>query len=165
MRPFVPPDVQERFLKRAAKVAAERSHDPRTQNGVVIASGQAFVTSAANVFPMAGWRQWDEPPEKYTFIEHAERSAIHWAARVGCPLEGTTMYAVWAACPDCARAIIDAGITKLVCLTKPRLHTPDRWMTAIRIGDRMLADAGVQIELADPDIGITIQFDGRPLEL
>jgi dCMP deaminase len=47
-------------------------------------------------------------------MEHAERDAIYKAAFVGMQTEGATLYVPWFACADCARAIIAAGITRVV---------------------------------------------------
>lgn len=45
--------------------------------------------------------------------EHAERNAIAFAARYGLALEGGEIHCTHAPCLDCARSIINAGITKV----------------------------------------------------
>lgn len=57
--------------------------------------------------------------EKFFWFEHAERNAIYNAARVGTPLAGCTIYINRFPCADCARAIIQSGITAIVCPPKP----------------------------------------------
>ena len=52
-------------------------------------------------------------PEKYDWIEHAERNAIYAAAREGRKLMGATMYLNKFPCVECARAIAQTGITEL----------------------------------------------------
>ena len=55
-------------------------------------------------------------PLKYDYVEHAERNALFDYARsegfnpASGPIE---MYALWAACADCARAIICMGVSKV----------------------------------------------------
>ena len=44
---------------------------------------------------------------------HAERNAIYAAAREGIRLEGSTIFTPGLPCPDCARAIIQAGIVEI----------------------------------------------------
>lgn len=159
--------TDEAFLRMAARIA-ERSEDARTQNGAVIAYGKGVVTAAPNRYPVVAWA--GEPdrtvaPGKYTYIEHAERAVIYEAARYGWTLDNGTLYAVWAACPECARAIIMSGIRRVVSHLTPRIMTPERWCEQIRVADGMLADAGVKIELLAPKLDITIMFDGRMVTL
>lgn len=52
-----------------------------------------------------------ERPQKYDWVEHAERNAIYNAARMGIPLKGCTAYITLAPCAACSRALIQAGIT------------------------------------------------------
>ena len=55
-----------------------------------------------------------ERPEKYKWIEHADRNAIYNAARVGISLEGCKMYLSFYPCIECARGIIQVGIKEVV---------------------------------------------------
>ena len=57
-----------------------------------------------------------ERPEKYFWCEHSERNAIYNAARVGTALEGSIILvaAPIPPCMDCARGIIQSGITTVV---------------------------------------------------
>lgn len=45
---------------------------------------------------------------------HAEKNAIVQAARNGVRIEGATLYTTAYPCPDCGRAIINAGIVSVV---------------------------------------------------
>lgn len=52
---------------------------------------------------------------------HAELNAILFAARTGSSIDGATMYVTLSPCPDCAKAIAQSGIKKLVyCETYDR---------------------------------------------
>lgn len=155
------------WLRLAAQMAT-RSHDLRTQNGCVLAIGDHLIAAGANRYPVSDWRlnlERNRPPEKYTYIEHAEREAIYEAARYGQSAKNATLYAVWAACPECARAIIASGVVRVVTLLATRIATPERWCEQIRIADAMLSDAGVAIELASPRLGIAITFNGSRMDL
>jgi len=55
-----------------------------------------------------------ESPEKYTWVEHAERNAIYNAARMGTALKGCTIYIGANPCLDCAKGIISSGISEVV---------------------------------------------------
>lgn len=161
------PMTEVDILRLAAHEAARSSGDPRTQNGAVLVRADDIVILAANALPagVASRRDRLEPPQKYTFIEHAERNAIYAAAAAGWPTAGATMYCLWFACPDCARAIIQAGIAEVVGHVAPRNETPSRWLQAVRDGEQMLREAGVRMRwLAEP-LGVSIVFNGQEMQL
>ncbi|MDA4844493.1 deoxycytidylate deaminase [Hoeflea poritis] len=81
--------------------------------------------------------------EKFFWFEHAERNAIYNAARMGTPLDGCTIYVNRFPCADCARAIIQSGITTVICPPKPAHdgaldHSFD-------VSEILLAEAGVTL--------------------
>lgn len=68
---------------------------------------------------------------------HAELNALLFAARKGSSIEGATMYVTLSPCSDCAKAIAQSGIKKLVfCEMYDRL-APD-W-------DQILKDSGIEV--------------------
>jgi dCMP deaminase len=143
---------------------ATKSPDPSTQNGAVIPT-DVGVIKACNEFPRRVKYTPDrwERPLKYSVIEHAERNAVFAAAREGIALDGLTMYACWFACADCARAIIQSGITKVVGHKQMMDGTPDHWKESIKIAFDMLNEAGVITELLDiPNLGgPEVLFNGK----
>jgi dCMP deaminase len=152
------------WLRLAFRAAAEHSHDQRTQNGAVLVPEDGFVWAAANHFP-PGVARCQEGADKYKFIEHAERAAIYSAAKGGTRTNGARLYCCWFACPDCARAIICAGIREVIGHVTPRSLTPDRWAEQVAVGEKMLRDAGVGMRWLAGPLGETILFDGRRVEL
>ncbi len=106
------------YYLNVCRVVATRSKDPATQIGCVIVGPAHEIRSTGyNSFPR-GIRD-DVPerlirPEKYLWIEHAERNAIFNAARAGTALEGCTIYVEIMPCMDCTRAIVQAGIREVV---------------------------------------------------
>jgi dCMP deaminase len=82
---------------------------------------------------------------KYNLVEHAERDVIYKAARLHVKTKGTTMVANWVACPDCARAIVLAGIHTVVCHRECMDRTPDRWREMVNLGLFMLRQGGVEV--------------------
>ena len=158
------------FLRMAAEIAIAQSGDPYTQNGAVLVAtegGRAVAAHAANGLPpgVATAPERLTRPLKYSFVEHAERGAIYAAARKGLKTAGATLYCPWFACADCARAIICAGVARVVGHVKPRIHTPERWAESIMLADQMLLEAGVQIDLLKDDLGVRYLFNGAPLEI
>lgn len=108
----------------------------------------------------------NERPLKDTYIEHAERSAIYQAASLGIPTGGGIMISPWAACVDCARAIIHSGIKHLVVHQPMMVATPERWMEQVALGHQLLAEAGVQIHRYNGKLASAneILFNGNPFQ-
>jgi len=138
------------------------SPDPRTQNASVLLYEQHngytvdLRTMAVNKFPTGivnRPERWNRP-NKYAFVEHAERNSIYLAARLGIPTEGRTMVAVWASCADCARAIIQSGVKRLVRYVATEHH--DHWEQSVNDADAMMSEAGVEI------VEITTAFPDTP---
>lgn len=127
---------------------AEHSRDPSTQCGaVVVGFDGEILADGINEFPRGVEYTDDrwERPLKYQVIEHAERNAIYDAAIRGVCTAGLTMVAPWAACADCARAIIQSGITTLVRHQDASDRSPANWVESIAIADTMLHEADIEI--------------------
>jgi dCMP deaminase len=60
-----------------------------------------------------------ETGEKFLWVEHAERNAIYNAGRIGVALAGCSIYINRFPCADCARAIIQSGISRVCCPQQP----------------------------------------------
>lgn len=136
----------ERFVE-LTKYIAGWSKDKNTQTAALIADDSNRIISVGyNGFPSGcndEIHERYERPAKYLYTEHAERNAIYSAARNGVSLKNTTMYLMWFPCADCSRAIIQSGITKLVC-HKPDLDMP-KWGEHFRAGLEMLSEANIEI--------------------
>ena len=159
------PELMAHALRWAAS-----SPDPSTQNGAILAEPDGtplYWTVAFNEFPLGvayGEERW-ERPAKYGFIEHAERNAIYKAAAHGIPTAGLTLVCPWAACADCARAIIQARIARLVTLPPQKDSTHTRWDASIDQAFVMLDESGVEVVfLEDPIPGPlpTLRRNGEP---
>jgi dCMP deaminase len=152
------------YLQACARIAASSSHDLSTHNAAIVARPEGGYVSAANRFP-SGVKPRHNRPDKYLRIEHAERNAIYTAAATGFHTGGATMYCLWFACPDCARAIVCAGIYEVVGHVVPRQLTPPRWLEAIEEGERILREAGVGMRWLSVTLNATLLFDGRVIYL
>lgn len=143
----------EYFLKMALLVA-EKSKDPSTKVGVVIVGPDNEIRSTGfNGFP----RGVDdflsiryERPIKYLYTEHAERNAIYNAARIGTRLKDCTLYINYLPyhiCPDCSRAIIQSGITKIIGTQIPLLkpENMEKWKDSFLVSEKMLSEADVTV--------------------
>ncbi|MBU1126856.1 MAG: deaminase [Patescibacteria group bacterium] len=158
--------MNKKYLKIAYEYAQKFSQDPSTQNGAILVNDKGEVlVKGANLFPKGIILKKErlERPLKYCFITHAERNVIFNAARKGIKTKGLIMYCPWAACPDCARAIIQAGIKKVITHKKMLDKTPDRWKDKTNIAQTMFKEAGVEFEIWNGEIGnIEIKFNSKP---
>lgn len=140
------------------------SPDLSTQNGAVIIKDNRLIGIGRNEFPrdVVYLPERLERPLKYSYTEHAERNAILHAARHGEALEGSTMYVLWGACADCARAIIQSGITKMVTHDYYRSNTRDFWSDSIKVAFQMFEESGVEVVFSTVELGMNtpLRFNG-----
>ncbi len=144
------PDWDTYFMGIARAVSA-RSKDRSTKVGcVVVGPDNEIRATGYNGFPRGiddSAPERHERPEKYLWTEHAERNAIYAAARVGTPLGGCRAYLPWFPCMDCARALIQVGITELV-VVQPDLTDP-RWGEDFKRVGALLAEAGIGLRFVE----------------
>lgn len=57
---------------------------------------------------------------------HAEINAIALAAKKGIAIEGATLYTLLEPCVNCAKALVTAGIKKIVCQRKYHVAAESR---------------------------------------
>lgn len=131
-----------------AKFVAEWSKDRSTKVGCVIVGKNHQVLSVGyNGFPRGVDDEVEtrhERPAKYKWTEHSERNGIYNAARTGTALEGSTIYLNWYPCADCARAIIQSGIQKVVCGQKPDFDNP-QWGADFKLVQEMFAEVKMSV--------------------
>jgi dCMP deaminase len=136
----------ERFVELTKHISGW-SKDKNTKTAALIADDSNRIMSIGyNGFPSGcndDVQERYERPAKYLYTEHAERNAIYSAARNGVRLKDSTMYLMWFPCADCARAIIQSGIIKLVC-HEPDLNMP-KWGEQFKASLEMLTEAGIEI--------------------
>ena len=109
---------QEYFMG-VAHLAGMRSKDPNTQVGCCIVRDNKVLSMGYNGFPMGCSDDvfpWDrEGPAlmtKYPYVTHSELNAI--LNYRGGSLEGSTLYVTLFPCNECAKAIIQAGISTVI---------------------------------------------------
>lgn len=121
------PSWDQYFLEISEMIGRRGSCD-RGRCGCVIAKNNRLV-AAGYVGSPIGLPHCDEVGhEMHTVIHddgrqtthcirttHAEQNAICEAARMGIPLDGSTLYCKMAPCYTCAKMIINCGIKRVVC--------------------------------------------------
>jgi len=135
----------KRFMKLAEYIAEWSKYRGRHVGAVIVDDRHTIVSMGYNGAPRGCDDEDDEiykPDVKYLYAEHAERNAIYNAAR---SLIGCTMYIMWFPCADCARAIIQSGIRKIVA-KRPDWGDPD-WGHHFRAALHMLETAKPPVEI------------------
>jgi dCMP deaminase len=148
--------IDYKELLRKAYETATHSHDPSTQNGaLLIDDSGTIIQEDCNRFPdgVAETVERWEKPLKYKIIEHAERNVIFKSCKNQSITQGMTMVCPWAACSDCARAIIQSGIKRLITHKQAHEKSPEFWQKEIEVAFLMMKEAGVEVFMYDGPVG------------
>lgn len=85
-------------------------------------------------------------PEKYKWVEHAERNAIANAAKVGTALAGSCIVVNMFPCIECARMIVQAGIKDVVTIAPDfSLERDLRWKEDYERSQQLFKECGVNL--------------------
>ena len=150
----------DEYFMGVALLAAERSKDPNTQVGACIVDDQNRILSTGyNGFPKGcsddefPWaREGAEGETKYQFVVHAELNAILNSR--GKTLAGSRLYVGLFPCNECAKAIIQAGVSEVIYLSDKYRNTPSTIASR-----RMLNAAGIKLtELKPTKASIVLNF-------
>lgn len=139
----------EYFLNIAEQVK-RKSKDQSTQIGAVIVGEDKEVLSTGyNSFPRGlddSLLERQERPEKYFWMEHAERNAIYNAARIGVSLKNSTIYLTSGLpCMDCARGIVNSGIKTVYCKQVCTTKNKDKWDESQKKSIELLGECDVDV--------------------
>ena len=154
----------DEYFMGVALLASMRSKDPSTQVGACIVGPDNIILSTGyNGFPRGcsddefPWaREGAETETKYPFVVHAELNAILNAG--GKSLRGARIYVALFPCNECAKSIIQAGISEVIYLSDKYANTP-----GTRMSKRMLNAAGVKLRQLQPSREeLTLNFRTEP---
>jgi dCMP deaminase len=149
----VRPSWDQYFLK-LAMLASERATCPRMHCGCVIVKDR-YVLSTGYNGSLPGLEHCEDigcliVDRHCVRTNHAEMNAIAQAARHGVALEGATAYVTNMPCTTCAKALLAAGIRRVVVFS-------DYHGT---LGEIFLSESGVPLDrLPMPETGIVYNLD------
>lgn len=132
--------LDKRYLRMAA-IWAENSYCVRRQVGAILVKDKMIISDGYNGTP-SGFENVCEDEETgltKPYVLHAEANAISKVARSSNSSEGATLYVTSSPCIECAKLIIQAGISRVVFYEKYR--TLD--------GCELLKRAGIEIECVE----------------
>ena len=108
----------------------------RAQVGAVIARDFRVISTGYNGVP-SGMGHCDHTQDEQgcKHSVHAEANALVFAARHGLSVEGCTLYTTYSPCYECAKLIVNAGITRVAYSLLYRDYS----------GVELLRDAGITV--------------------
>ena len=137
----------DEYFMGVALLSGMRSKDPNTQVGAcIVSSDNKILSMGYNGFPIGcsddefPWSRTGQGLEsKYLYTTHSELNAI--LNYRGGSLEGATLYVSLFPCNECAKAIIQSGIRKVV-------YDSDKYADTVSVlaSKRMLKSAGVELK-------------------
>lgn len=141
----------EEYFMGVAILSGKRSKDPSTQVGAcIVDEDKKIVGTGYNGAPRGiedenfPWsREGDFMETKYAYVCHAELNAILNSTKEN--LKGCTIYIALSPCNECAKAIVQSGIKKVVYLSDKYKEIP-----AFMAGKKILQMAGVEVEKIEP---------------
>ncbi|MBD5192862.1 MAG: dCMP deaminase family protein [Bacteroidales bacterium] len=106
--------IDSRYL-RMARIWAENSYCKRRQVGAIIVKDSMIISDGYNGTP-SGFENVCEDENGLTrpYVLHAEANAITKLARSSNSGQGATLYVTASPCLECAKLIIQSGITRVV---------------------------------------------------
>jgi len=149
----------DEYFMGLAHLSAKRSKDPNTQVGACIVDNDKRVVSIGyNGMPFGcsdaefPWeREGEELETKYPYVVHAELNAILNSSR---NLKDCILYVSLFPCNNCAKAIIQSGIKKVIYESD---KYADQNMTIA--SKRMLKAAGIELQQLDYLVKVNVDVE------
>jgi dCMP deaminase len=143
---IIEPDKSEKLrlrdsrYMRMARIWAENSYCKRRQVGALIVKDGQIISDGYNGTP-SGFENICEDDNNVTkpYVLHAEANAITKVARSSNSSENATLYVTASPCIECAKLIIQAGITRVVYGEKYRIMD----------GVELLERAGIDVQILE----------------
>jgi len=141
----------DEYFMTMTQLVASKSKDRSTKVGSVLTNKHHSVLGIGyNGFPRGvndDIEERHERPLKYLITEHSERNCIYNAAFNGIRTEGTILYISGhgTPCADCARAIIQSGISEVVTFKGKFEGTGSLWEESCKVGAEMLKESNVKM--------------------
>jgi dCMP deaminase len=139
-------DWDKRFMDLANHIASWSKDRSRKVGSVIVNNDKRVISEGYNGFAANindDVEERHQKPMKYFYVVHAEANAIYMAAKSGISTKGCVMYVNFHPCSECAKAIIQSGIKKVV--TFQPIITDSKWKETAEISKNMLKEAGVDV--------------------
>lgn len=108
---------------RIAKIWANNSYAKRLKVGAIIVKDKTIIGDGYNGCPSGFENECeDEDGNTKPYVLHAEANAITKIAMSNNSTRGATLYSLVSPCIECAKLIIQCGITRVVYYEKYRIE-------------------------------------------
>ena len=121
-KPYGEKQIQfDKQYLRMANIWAQNSYCTRRKVGALIVKDRMIISDGFNGTP-TGFENVceDESGETKPYVLHAEANAITKVAKTNQSSQGATLYITASPCMECAKLIIQAGISRVVYSEKYR---------------------------------------------
>ena len=142
-----------RYLELAKHIATWSKDPSRKIGAVAVGEHGEVLAQGYNGFPRGindAPGRYHDRPTKYKYVVHAEMNVIYNSSMNGVSLYGSTLYVYGLpVCSDCAKGIIQSGITQVVMNDQV---IPKAWRDSASLTFDMFTEAGVDytfVELSD----------------
>ena len=141
----------DEYFINLCNVIKDKSKDESTQIGsIIVGSDNQIISSGYNSFPRGidvSIKERQERPEKYYWFSHSDTNAIINCALNGVSTKGSRIYMSYGIpCPDCARNIINAGITEVICRKDQSvMNNPAKWEEMAKRSKEMFDEVGIKL--------------------
>lgn len=143
------------FLAQARAVAETFSKDPARKVGAVIYRDSYPLSFGYNGIIRGYPDDMVAPTDKLIYTEHAEKNAIFNAARNNINIMGASIACTFHPCHECARAIVQSGIKRVICPPPSDDDMIGKWASSIDAATRMFSICGVEVFfVCKPDIQV-----------
>lgn len=137
-----------KYIQLAQINAQLFSKDPHTKVGCIILTSDfsRILSTGINGFPRGlndNLRDRWNRPQKYQFVCHAESNGIANAARTGTPLDGAVIVVTKFPCSNCAKLLIQSGISKVYSIKGD--YTDPTWGEDIKISEELFREVGIDV--------------------
>jgi len=162
-------DRDARYLKDVWEMAAQHSQDPNTQVAAALVTWAGGIVLAAwnELPPLLCNKGYPKTPDTKNYcFEHAERRVLYKSVANKLDVAGLQMYGTWIGCSECARAILQFGISRVVTFRRVVQMTPPKWKDSVAHGLTMMRDAGIKVVGWNGELHSTIKvkFNGNLLD-
>jgi len=106
--------ITDKSFMNIAHIIAEHSSCQRAKVGAIIVKDNSILSIGYNGTPHHWNNKCEENGVTKPEVIHAEANAILRCARHGMSSKGTTMYCTHACCTECAKMIIQSGISTFI---------------------------------------------------
>ena len=137
-------EKMDRYFMGVAKLTSQLSHARRTKVGAVMTKDNRIISIGYNGTPHTFDNNCEDTLQDGSLVTknivvHAEMNALCFCAKTEIESEGSTIYLTLSPCANCALAMIQSGIKRVVYLEKYRNIS----------GIKILEQAGIKVEQFD----------------